>query len=125
MRKVEAYDYNEDKWTYLPKMVEEKFNYASASMVNKLFVIRGVKTTNCEIFDRCSWKFTSINSEILPDLKEMYFYAFSICNNILVFLDDSTDTVVYLYDVDKEKMSNFQCEFTKNMFGSKYVKYFT
>ena len=38
---VEAYDYYENKWTYLPDMIEERHYHASVSMGNKLFVIGG------------------------------------------------------------------------------------
>ena len=53
---------------YIPDMVEERSSHAAVSVSNKMFVIGGYKNTNCEIFDSCSRKFTSIYSEISPDL---------------------------------------------------------
>ena len=49
----------------------------------------------------------------------MYFYAFSISNNIVVFQDfskTSTETVVFLYDVDKGEWLNVQCDLQKICF---------
>ena len=56
----------------------------------------------------------------------MVFFAFSIGNSIVVFQDFQeifAETVVYLYDVDREKWLNVQCDFTKNLFHSSFVKY--
>ena len=122
---VESYDFHENKWTYLPDMIEERCNHAAVSMGNKLFVIGGSKTTNCELFDSFSRKFTNINSEIFPILETWYYDAFSIGNNIVVFQEHPTETAVYSYDVDKEKWLNVQCDFTKNIFESSFVKYYT
>ena len=98
-------------------------------MGNKMFVVGGYENKSCEVFDSYSRKFTKINSETkVFNSKISYFYAFGINNNILVFqnfLESLTETVVYLYDIDKEKWSNVQCDFTKNMFRSSFVKYYT
>ena len=102
LKSVEAYDYHENKWTYLPDMNEKRINHAAVSMGNKLFVIGGDIRYNCEVLDSFSRKFTIINSEIKEFDFEMNFNAFSIRNNILVFQVTFTETVVYLYDVDKE-----------------------
>ena len=51
-----------------------------------------------------------------------------IGNNIIVFQSSRqhrAETVVYLYDVDKEKWSKTQCGFTKGMFESSFVKYYS
>ena len=64
MKLVEAYDYYENKWTYLPDMIDKRYKHAAVSMGNKLFVIGWSYTTNCEVFDSYSRKFTKINSEI-------------------------------------------------------------
>ena len=36
LKSVEAYDYYENKWTYLPDMIKERFHHAVVSMGNKL-----------------------------------------------------------------------------------------
>ena len=128
IKSVEAYDYHEDKWTYLPDMIEERSYHAAVSMGNKMFVIGGKYTTSCEVFDSRSRKFSNINSDIYPYLEEYYFDALSIGNHIVViqkFINPLTETDVYLYDVGKEKWLNVQCDFTEKMFQSNFVKYFS
>ena len=100
-------------------MINQKFNHASVSMGNKIFVIGRAYTTCCEVFDNFSRILSKIYSEISPHLDDWLFNAFSIGNNIVVFQTNPTETVVYLYDVDKEKWINVQCDFTKNMFYTK------
>ena len=36
---VESYDFYENKWTYLPSMIEYRYFHGSVSVGNKLFVI--------------------------------------------------------------------------------------
>ena len=62
IKSVEAYDYYENKWTYLPDMIEGRCVHASVSMGNKMFVIGGSDTSSYEVFDSYSRKFTSIKS---------------------------------------------------------------
>ena len=129
MKSVEAYDHHVDKWTYLPEMIEEIFNHAAVSMGNKLFVIGETYYINCQVFDSYSRKFTIIYSEIkVSYFAGQQFKAYSIDNFIVAFqqcIESHTQTVVYLYNVDKEKWINVQCDFTKNMFESSFVKYYT
>ena len=96
-----------------------------------MFVICGEfnRTLSCEVFDSFSRKFTKIKQEIKDFFsKRWYFYAFSIGNSIVVFqdfLEIYDETVVYFYDVDKEKWLNIQCNFTKKMYHSSFVKFHT
>ena len=106
-------------------MIDKRYKHAAVSMGNKLFVIGWSYTTNCEVFDSYSRKFTKINSEIKGSNFQKYFDAFSIGNNIVVFKAAFTESSVYLYDVDKEKWLNVQCDFTKSMFHSSFLKYYT
>ena len=41
LKSVEAYDYHENKRTYLPVMIEKRSYHAAVSMGNKMFVIGG------------------------------------------------------------------------------------
>ena len=106
-------------------MIEKRYCHVAVSMGNKMVVIGGHKTFNCEVFASYSRKFTKFNSEVKDSDFENYFNAFSIGNNIVVFQVTFTETVVYLYDVDKEKWSNVRCDFTKKMFESSFVKFYT
>ena len=49
LKSVEAYDNYEDKWTYLPDLIEEKACHTAVS--KKMFIIGGYWTTSCEVFD--------------------------------------------------------------------------
>ena len=62
LNSVEAYDHYENKWTYLPDMIERRYYHDSVSMGNKMFVIGGGYTDGlgCEVFDSFSRKFTSL-----------------------------------------------------------------
>ena len=112
------------KWTYLPDMIEERSYHAAVSVGNKMFIIGGYRSTSCEVFDSRSRKFTTISSEIISDLEDWCLDAFSIGNKIVMFhKNPHTESAVYLYEVDKDKWSNVEWVFTKNM--SSFVKYYT
>ena len=64
LNSVEAYDYYENKLTYLPEMIERRYYHASVSMGNKMFVIGGEKTPSCEAFDCLSRKFTALKPKL-------------------------------------------------------------
>ena len=64
-KSVEAFDYYENKWTYLPEMIDKRCDQAAVSMGNRMFVIGGSYTTSSEIFSSFSSKFTQINSKVI------------------------------------------------------------
>ena len=61
-KSVEAFDYCENKWTYLQDMNEKRSNHAAVSIGNKMFVIGRAYSTSCEVLDNFSRRFTNINS---------------------------------------------------------------
>ena len=84
LKSVEAYDYYENKWAYLPGMIEKRDNHASVSTSNKLFVIGGSENLTCEIFDCCSRKFSYIKTCI--DFNNLsFFQAVCLSNQIITF----------------------------------------
>ena len=131
LKSVEAFDHHENKWTFLPDMIEERCNHAAVSMGNKMFVIGESSYNDCEVIDSISRKFTAINSIInFASFESHQFKAFNIGNYIVVIQHSLTKTsltktIVYLYKVDKEKWINVECDFTKNVFWSSFVKYYT
>ena len=128
MKSVEAYDYYEDKWTYLPDMIKERCNHAAVSTGNKMFVIGGYRSSNCEIFDTYSRKFSSIKSFLNVSYTDgSYFEAICAGNKIIVMhgLFHDRITVGYMYNVDKEMWSSFDCGFCKNLLGSNIVNCYT
>ena len=109
-------------------MIEERSFHAAVNMGSKMFVIGGYETVSCEVFDSYSRKFTTMVTSISKSaIKEWYFEAFCIGNNIVIFHHfpyDLTDSIVYLYDVNEEKWSNINCDFTKNLYRPNCLKYY-
>ena len=128
LKSVESYDHYENKWTFLPDMIETRHSHAAVSMGNKMFVIGGYKTTSCEVFDSFSGNFTEIKSGLkVCDVKDSwYFDAFCIGHYIVVLHSFSrySETIINLYDACENKWSTIECDFAKNLFGSSYVKYY-
>ena len=122
LKSVEAYDYHENKWTYLPDIIKERYCHASVSMGNKMFVIGGKLTASCEVFDSVSRKFTAIKSEIILSAADTNFFnAFCIGYNIVVFQQslESCETDVQMYEVNKSRWSQIE----SYSFLSSYSKY--
>ena len=82
---VEAFDYFENIWTYLPDMIEKRFSHASVSMGNKMFVIAGFQQSTCEQFDSCSRMFSYIKtfSYFTNDMSQ--FQAVCYSNQVIIF----------------------------------------
>ena len=128
MKSVEAYDYYENKWTYLPDMIEERCFHASISIGNIMFVIGGWGTSPCEVFDSFSRKFTSIKS--LTNIYESYFQAISIGNVIVVFSVSTLfsldkETKIYQYNIESNDYSAIKSNIFETLVGVSCVKYYT
>ena len=125
MNSVEAYDYYENKLTYLPDMIERRDLHASVSMGNKIFVIGGFSTSNCEVFDSTSKKFTSIKC-----LKKTCHGCFqAVClDNILVVFNipiNSGKGQIYVYDTECNEYSAVNSEISEKLVHVSCVKYYT
>ena len=59
-------------------MNDKRRNHAAVSMGNKLFVIGGIITTSCEVFDSCSRKFINIKSEMKTKTISEHFVLVTI-----------------------------------------------
>ena len=100
-KSVEAYDYYENKWIYLPDMIKERWNHATVCMGNRMFMIGGNKTDSCEVFDSFSRKFASVQK--LPKyIGKTDFAKRTICvgNKILVFHDTYFESNLSAYDIE-------------------------
>ena len=100
---VEAYDYYENKWDFLPCMINKRCLHGAVSMGNKLFVIGGDYNTSCEVFDSSSMKFTSIKQLVRSCFK--YVSAVSIGDKVLIFGSSYEELKerFYTYNVDKNE----------------------
>ena len=115
---VEAYDHFENKWSYMPDLLKYRSGNGSVAMGNKLYVIGGIDTKDCEVFDYISNKFTLIKP--LP-LK----YGYGDCNSKVSFFrvkdkiivkydaEDKEVDNIYIYDTHKDKWSSTSVEYFK------------
>ena len=125
LKSVEAYDYYENKWTYLPDMIEERHYHASVSMGNKLFVIGGWITTSCEVIDSFYRKFTFISSSVGSIEGRYHFEAICIGNKVLVFAMNMLNiySKLIVYDVVNDSWSEKKTKMVNNLIYSSYVKF--
>ena len=87
-KSVEAYDYYENKWTYLPDMIVKRYHHSSVSMGNKIFVIGGGRFSNelaCKVFDSFSRKFRYISSSTIKRINQFSSEAVCVGNEIINF----------------------------------------
>ena len=124
-KSVEAYDYYENKWTYLPDMIKVRHYHASVSMGNKLFVVGGYNTSSCEVFDSYSRKYTLINLDIINSIDTYNFKAVCLGNKILVFATKQfyQETKLFIYDVINDSWSETKITVVNSLIGSSYTKY--
>ena len=132
LKSVEAYDYYENKRTYLPDMVEERSQHAVVSMGCKIFVIGGNCTTSCEVFNSFSRKFTTLKSASnLSSLAIMSTIATCIGDSVLVIHHPFENTInpyngrptVQLYDATEDSWSTVNSDFCKDFFNPACVRY--
>ena len=105
LNSVETYDYYDNKWTYLPEMIERRSYHASVKMSNKMFVIGGGYTDGlgCEVFDSFSRKFTYISAARIKTIDQSNSEVVCISDKIIVFyetfyLESVVNTKVFVYD---------------------------
>ena len=104
---VEAYDHYNDEWSYMPNLTEAKQYHGSAAMGNKLYVIAGYKTRNCEVFDFVSDKFVRIKPVPLEFDSSLMFETLRVQNRIVVKCDgDEVDDKFYFYNTADDEWTS-------------------
>ena len=98
---VKAYDYYENKSTYLTDMTKTRLCHSAFTVGNKMFAMGGFKTKSCKVLDNFTRQFTEIKSDLITNKISRYLKAVCIGNNILVFrrLIYRSETIIYLNDV--------------------------
>ena len=111
---VEAYDHVVDEWSYMPDMIEERFQHSSVAIKNKLFVLGGFKIT-FEVFDSITNKFVLLKppSKLLIYFLNNLAEVISIGSKLVVFHDEKNS--ILLYDVTNDEWSEKSCEITNNI----------
>ena len=113
---VEAYDHFENKWSYMPDLLERRFGHGSVAIGNKLYVIGGVDTESSEVFDYISNNFTLIKPLPLSYWSDHYD---------LVSFFRVKDKIIVKYDAEDKEVDNIFIYDTKeNKWSSTSVKYF-
>ena len=106
-KSVEAYDYYENKWTYLPDMIKHKSSHAQVSMGNKLFVFKEKQDDILsEVFDSVSRKFTLFQPYNSRQGYCSHVQAFSVGCNIVAFSYHFEYTGIFIYDVQNNRWRN-------------------
>ena len=58
LNSVEVYYHHEDKWTFLPDMLFERYDHSAVSISDKMFIIgvcdHGYPLLPCEVYDKVS-----------------------------------------------------------------------
>ena len=120
---VEAYDYFENKWSYMPDLIKGRDGHGSVAMGNKLYVIGGINTRNSEVFDYISKKFTLIKPMPLnyeyDDFVDNKFLSFRVKDKVIVKYDtkDKDKNNIYIYDTKEDKWSSMCVEYFKENKG--------
>ena len=105
-------------------MIKKRYYHKSLAIKNKLFVICGVSTPTCEVFDSTCNKFVLLK----PPPTENWNYRRKITENLncpagvilngnkLAVFGDYSKSILF-YDVENEEWSNESWELTKNLRG--------
>ena len=117
---VEAYDPVGDILENLPNMINERERHKSVAVKNKLFVIDGLQTYSCEVFDSTTNYFTLLKQPILAsvfDFEEPYG-VITTGRKIFIFKNSYVKT----YDFENNEWSGKTCEATKDIFFFSVLK---
>ena len=105
LKTVEAYDPNFSEWSYMPSMIEEKYNHRLVAVKNKLFA---VGKDLVEVYDSSCKFFVSVtqpNWYDLIGLKDIINVIY-IENKLIVFFYEHSKYLVYHVDKDKWTVSS-------------------
>ena len=115
---VEAYDHVADSWSFMPNMIQARFEHKSVAVKNKLFVVGGWETTTCEVFDLTCNKFVLLKpppTTFFDDERNFDDAAevVSTGSSLAVFVNETTS--VLFYDVENGEWSKESCEVTRRV----------
>ena len=114
LKTVEAYDHVGNTWSRMPNMVKERYGHKSVAVKNKLFVIGGLCTNNCEVFDLTTNEFT-----LLKQPSSIFLHGpievITIGSKIFVFRKCSLSKgSLKVYDFETNEWSMKTCGATKD-----------
>ena len=124
LKSIEAYDFHENKWSYLPSMLSTRVNHSSVSISNKMFMIGG-SSDYSEVFDSVTRKFTFI--KIFPkwvgpsELLSRNYKPFQVVNigyKMFFFQKDDKKVNIHSYNVRNNRFcykTSIEMESFKNI----------
>ena len=106
MKSVESYDHYENRWNFLPNMIEHRTNHSSVGIDNKLFVIGRNNKMSSEVFNSISRKLTMFNLELPYTYSYYKINTVSFNSKIVVFCVCSSNnpSKLYVYNVDEPNL---------------------
>ena len=115
LNSVEAYDHVSDSWSSMPNMSERRTGHKSVAIKSKLFVVGGLNTPTCEVFDSTCNKFVLLKRLSLHYRNYLYYpvEVVSIGNDLVVFCNE--DNNVLFYNVVSEVWSENTLELEKEI----------
>ena len=118
---VEAYDHAGDTWENMPNMIDEREGHKSVAVKNKLFIVGGYSTNNCEVFDSSTNKFTMLKQPTYASGIDVYYptKVITIGSKIFVFKGVSEVTT---FDFTNDEWSVKTCEATRNIVAYSMLK---
>ena len=122
LKTVEVYDNVGDTWENMPNMVKKRFCHKSVAVTKKLFIIGGLYTNNCEVFDSTTNKFTLLKKPTLTS-RYNFKYAFGVIIIGSKFFVFEENTQVTTYDFENNEWSVKTCEATKDLKLFSVLKY--
>ena len=116
---VQAYDHVSNTWSYMPNMIEKRNLLRSVAIKNKLYIIGGMNSETCEVFDSTCKRFVLLN----PPLSCFGCQSVvSIGSKILMFKNACEHDEIICYDVEKNEWSEKTCKATTFVMGFCCVK---
>ena len=96
LKRVEAFDHCANEWSQMPDVLGVRYNHASISIRNKLYMVGG-SSEQCEVFDSLNRNFVYIKSPAF-NYKGLKTPNVAIGNKIGFYNEDSFDAVVFDFE---------------------------
>ena len=96
----------------MPNIINGRSSHKSVAVKNKLFIIGGMFTKNCEVFYSTTNEFSLLKQHTLASGLDLYkpYGVITIGSKIFIFQDNST---VKTYDFKNNELSLKKCQLQK------------
>ena len=111
---VEAYDYHENKWSYLPNMLKPRAYHTAVSIGNKMIIIGSGFSS--EVFDSVTRKFTYIKTFLKWTRTSELFFQNQVNNSNQVV---GIANKIYFFRIKKKKVNVYRYDVRNDLFTFK------